>query len=96
MSDTRRLLSPSQVALLKAAEYIEEHGWCQRSIGAKGGPACVIGAVHFSGGKIAALNAVERVIGRPDLIRWNDEPGRTKAEVVKALRGAAFTAGGNP
>jgi hypothetical protein len=35
------------------------------------------------------FQAMTRVIGSPDLVGWNDTPGRTQAEVVAALKAAA-------
>jgi len=35
----------SSEVLNKAADYIEEHGWCQRKLGTKEGRACANGAM---------------------------------------------------
>ena len=87
--------------LLNAAEYIERHGWCQ-SRAFDGDRACMMGAIYaatggtFRGLTVGAvderyLNAVMRVLLiAPSPTRWNDEKGRTKQEVIDALRQAAY------
>lgn len=37
---------------------------------------------------------VQQAIGEPNIVAWNDRPGRTQAEVVAALRAAAKFAKG--
>ena len=88
--------------LLRAAEVLEEWDWCQGQ--ARDGDAfCVMGAIAFVTGEDfmngcildgsprfhAAADAFVRL--EPRGADWNDEPGRTKAEVVARLREAAET-----
>lgn len=72
--------------------------------GEEGGPRCIMGAIQSAGGygqlrELAAeffaevleldypINEYASPAVRP--IRWNDEPGRTKDEVVNTLLGLA-------
>lgn len=85
--------------LLKAASYIETHGWEQYSYGRAGGPACLRGAVIFSTDpenvalRRQALARVDATIGDGHFgvsMGWNDQRGRTAVEVVSKLRAVAF------
>jgi hypothetical protein len=101
-------LDPIQRLLLKAAEIVEQRGWCQRSFENLDGQVCALGAINlahhdcsgwgsrvFSGADLAvnaacrASQYVGRGIGYFTLANWNDTNGRTKEEVIAALRGAA-------
>lgn len=83
--------------LLKAAEIIEERGWCQGSynketgeVCAKGGLRKAVGWPHQDGeGYYGALDALYTLIGAGTILSWNDTPGRTKSDVITALRQAA-------
>ena len=85
-------MTPQEV-LLKAAEYIEEHGWCQHAFGEPDGRVCLEGAINrtaYNGSERDA--AVRRMIGHLNgqtPAFWNDMRGRTKEEVIAALREAA-------
>jgi hypothetical protein len=85
-------VTPREV-LLKAAEHIERYGWRQRSKGAPEAPCCVIGAMEVvtEDDRAAFDEARFALRGRVgwQLVAWNDAPGRTAAEVITALRGAA-------
>ena len=85
--------------LLHAADLLEEFGWCQGHIGSKElGYFCAVGALIAAGNDLGVtfLDFVRPVIesfGRPErdvdqwpLATWNDEPDRTKSEVVTKLR----------
>lgn len=89
--------SPTPVALdadgeilMRAAAYLERNGWLQERWGhEKNGPRCLLGA-------IAAVTETRYVSSRDrlgdgprTLIAWNNDPARTKAEVVSRLRAAA-------
>lgn len=88
--------------LLKAADYIEKYGWCQSVAFSPDGRACLLGGIYagcggFSRDKVLPDvppnydNAVSRVAKfAPDLGYWNDQPCRTKDEVVAVLRKAAY------
>jgi hypothetical protein len=85
--------------LLKAAAIIVDRGWQSRLMGVEtGGPYCLLGAFCVVGGGHAARwmeqtdrarDALRTHLRCDDLTRWNDTPGRTAAEVIAALRGAA-------
>lgn len=76
-------------------------GWRQGDLGTAYGPACMVGAVFFECVPLTAawqveqyrtaLEAVRTVLGLtlgegPDLLDWNDKPGRTIREVLEALQ----------
>ena len=78
-----------------AADLLEEFGWCQ-CVEAKGPDGKGLawddaGAVEFCG-RTALWRARRELrygneIDFGDLVKFNDTPGRTKAEVVARLRG---------
>ncbi len=83
------ITEPWRRVLLDAANYIEQHGWCQGAY--RGGSAvCPIRAIvtvdpfHEHG---ATLRMRKYVGGHVEA--WNDAPGRTQDEVVGALRACA-------
>jgi hypothetical protein len=90
--------------LLNAAEYIERHGWCQ-SRAFDGDRACMVGAIYAATGGIGRgarlegpnmrfLCSLMRVaLVAPNQAAWNDDPVRTKQEVIDALRQAAYLKG---
>lgn len=82
--------------LWNAADYIEKHGWCQNTIETAGGQVCAMGGIIAVGRSNlvdaqVAINRMTAHIGRR-IPFWNDEPGRTKGQVVAALRAAALAA----
>lgn len=86
-----------------AADLIERDGWCQRKYRGADGEHCVTDALMRAAGTKPgdtgsgaqldlysdACLAVYPFTGGWGLPSWNDTPGRTKAEVVAALRAAA-------
>lgn len=91
---------PASDLLRKAADKIERCGWCQGTAQTYYGSFCALGALehaqHAAGLHISVyFEAVSRLI---DLLRltqpasiatWNDTKGRTKEQVVSAMRDAA-------
>jgi hypothetical protein len=81
-------------ALLAAADYIDKNGWIQEYLGSDVGPVCALGGIYYANyGRTgiycdAAGRVMESVGGRLD--SWNDQPGRTKDEVVSKLRAVAL------
>lgn len=87
--------------LHRAADLLEEFGWCQYDVGGKDRGFCVMGAVMEAnrdyGRDYFQDHAVLGNLVWGDLPRdwggfpidWNNAPGRTKAEVVARLREAA-------
>ena len=95
-------LSPLDEAsklLLKAADLIEERGWCQNTYTSPKGRLCILGALKTAQGvefvgesNPTVLQASKRfgaVVGGRTY-QWNDVPGRTKEEVVAKLRAVAL------
>jgi hypothetical protein len=84
--------------LLDAADYIERHGWIQRTYKTNAGKVCATGAIVLSSPRgpdfpvpviINATARLKKYLGVDHIPVWNDTPGRTKDEIVAALRGAA-------
>lgn len=79
--------------LVDAAFYIEEHGWCQAAAISARGEVCIAQAMQMVSrsfeDRCAAHETLNRFIGQY-VVMWNDAPGRTKKEVVMALREAAL------
>jgi hypothetical protein len=89
-----------QQILLTAADLLEQHGWIQGHRRTNRG-RCVLGAIDFHWDQVNEVdkwNALTKILAHINLFTqdntwslaaWNDEPGRTKAEVITALRAAA-------
>jgi hypothetical protein len=84
--------------LLDAADYIERHGWCQKAYQNGLGNVCIIGALSQvvqwpddrQGRVIMEISPrLKKYLGATRVDNWNDALGRTKEQVVAALRGAA-------
>ncbi len=76
-----------ELTLHAAADYIERNGWCQRSF-RHGDRRCVAGAIKEVAGVYATpLLYLQARLGVQSITGWNDEPGRTTEEVLRALRG---------
>jgi hypothetical protein len=80
--------------LQQAADYLEQHGWIQGGHGNHGGPRCVEGAIlsvlgnHLYVSTAEAVHRLRLEVHTPlPLVRWNDQRGRSQAEVIAALRG---------
>jgi hypothetical protein len=87
--------TPTTEIILGAIERLERHGWCQgRSI--HGAERCVFGAIRGAAWSFggdwsgATCRRFERANGitQDEIAYWNDEPERTKEEVIEALRRA--------
>ena len=81
-----------------AADLIERDGWVQHQPRGEGGELCVVRALGDAiGGATpwrsdlydAATAALRETTGAFLMSAWQDQPGRTQAEVVAALRAAA-------
>lgn len=78
--------------LREAAKVIEKYGWHQNDYGNESQGFCAIGALSKAGPLAdidTAIRALQKHVRRLSIADWNDKPGRTKEEVLKALRGAA-------
>ena len=97
-------LEPWRRVLLDAAQYIREHGWCQNSVRTDDGRVCAIGAIGmaydaaFHNSRcceiaITAMNHLDATLARkghlPDIVKFNDAPGRTAEEVARAMEECA-------
>ncbi len=86
---------PWRKLLNDAADYIEEHGWCQGELRDEMGQVCILGAIASIPDpedwepRSVALKALRAITGSPFPDNWNDAPGRTKEEVIAAFRNAA-------
>ena len=85
----------ARAVLNEAADYIEAHGWCQHALKFRG-RVCLLGALQqadcYPGtGPVTAeaLWRLSQVTGAISLSAWNDAKGRTREQVVEALRRAA-------
>ncbi len=71
----------------RAADYLAAHGWTQNTMRDSDGRVCLTGALKFCDplpGDFPLARAVYDQLGRAE--KWNDERGRTDAEVLAALR----------
>jgi hypothetical protein len=97
------VLTDEQKCLLKAADLIEEHGHQKGCYGDAGIGHCVLGALHWAVGvqhpdtvqdhpivSLAIRNYLAPAINE-HAASWNDDPFRTKEEVVAKLRAVAFS-----
>lgn len=80
-----------------AAQYLRDHGWQQGTYGKPGGPTCMEGALQWGAGVNVWVYPIKR--DHPTLVflrqkhpptdifwyRWNDDPVRTKEEVIAKL-----------
>ena len=85
--------------LERAADYIDQHGWCQDEYADDSGRVCAAGAISaITEGsperfaplsmRLALSNAVED-LGFTGIADWNDALGRTQAEVTAKIREVA-------
>ena len=96
---TKLPLAVWQKMLLSMADYIETNGWCQY-IAFDGDKSCLVGAYIkikgwdfrlesiYNDDYIHPLQMLKTFLGQSPNI-WNDQPGRTKEEVILALRTCA-------
>lgn len=86
----------------KAAGYLEEYGWRQGEQGGWGASACLVGALVEATGHEWPLTAEARITAEDvlelgpmveselvPLAKWNDDPTRTKDEVINTLHALA-------
>ena len=90
--ERERVVTDADV-LNRAAELIEERGWCQHSYHGSGGTLCAEGAIFEAISEFGLPRYSHHVstwIDRPfapkSLPFWNDRPERTREEVVAKLR----------
>ncbi len=78
------------IVLGTAADLIERRGWCQYQF-TRGEQLCLVGAIAaaMEGAPHASVMAYfqkrQRIM---NAVHWNDRTGRTKEQVIAALRGS--------
>lgn len=86
---------PWRQHLLKAADYIEKYGWCQGKMQKTTGEVCALGALIIVNNHKTAVDSFtsaqheferRKRLKRSGITVWNDEPGRTKEQVIKSMR----------
>lgn len=80
-------MKPSEVALA-AKDVILDHGWVQGDFFGPNGEVCLSAAIRMVGwqeGDSLVHKAVRARTGLDAAFRWNDQPGRTKQEVLDLL-----------
>lgn len=97
-------LTQAQKDLLAAADYMDRHGHCQCSLTDDRGSVCFTGSLNavFTGNPKQSIDLKEKsrfvkaynlmsnyVEMRP--VEFNDVSGRTKNEMVQAMREAAYS-----
>jgi hypothetical protein len=96
VSTETKPLEPWQQLLLRAAEVIERDGWIQGHAFQHDG-VCMVGAIARAGRgqQWPAGTQYQKMLTAlfpstgGNMVRWNDTPGRTKQQVIDALRKAA-------
>jgi hypothetical protein len=85
-------LPDERQAALDVATYIEDHGWCQSRLRSVGGAVCIMGALHTVRDDQSFWPAYQFLYGffGGEPAYFNDAKGRTKDEIVAALRAAAL------
>lgn len=79
-----------------AADYLEQFGWKQGSVGYYGGPRCVVGSIASAEIILGKMpnNEPCRVIawaieqlhcGMQSVVFWNDAPGQTRSKITRTL-----------
>jgi hypothetical protein len=93
------ITEPWRQILLDAADLIEEKGWIQGTFYKRGEGYCIFGALTKVASKHdnsqshlrAAQHQLQRHKSRRSIMRWNDADGRSKEEVLTALRTVALS-----
>lgn len=88
MTYSAEYAEPIAVALDAAADYIDEHGWCQHTPNNEAGAVCIEGALCRVAGTWEARWLLVKDLGTAANV-WNDMPGREQWEVTELLRDTA-------
>src|SRR6516164_3781777 len=91
--------NPVSQLLWDAADLLERDGWCQREFEDAQGRYCLVGAINRALPLEVRQDLAEDLLEAAEMhmskfvgadpMRWNDRPGRTKEEVISALRRAS-------
>ena len=80
--------------LLNAAQYLETHDWCQGAMSFDG-KVCMFGAIKavncrgdYPEHDHEVCYRLRQIVGT-GAVYWNDAKGRTKRQVINALKAAA-------
>ena len=88
-------LTDVQQTYLAAADLLERDGWSWRRGRSSGGGRCLVVAITDAARSLVAAEAgmdyLREYLGRQP-VDWNDEPGRTKEDVINLLRNAVWSA----
>jgi hypothetical protein len=84
--------------LLRAADFMEQHGWCRNEYKNAKGNVCLWGAIALADGFVPtpvigghpAVTRMYKVIHTNCMINWNDSECKSKEEAVAKLREAAY------
>ncbi len=92
-------VKPWRRLLLDAADYIDQHGWCQDVWEDADGRVCVYWAMRRANRYTESVQDVARgkmegFLGQ-ELTSWNDAEGRTRDYVTTALRSCAVAGKGS-
>ncbi len=71
-------LSPTTQALIEGRRRIEA-GWCQKTMRTREGVCAVAAVSHCPD---AVTTTLQKALGRWNIAAWNDEPDRTKQDVL--------------
>ena len=98
MNTTQILAAASELLVTKGWTQGEsakdKDGYCVPSYSPRATCYCLIGAIEKvapSWDGLEARDALRRVLGVDNIVKWNDTPGRTKEEVLKAIDGAIMS-----
>ena len=76
---------------MKPSELIKKYGWIQHELGSEAMGYCIVGAVHASFKRKSLINRLHLLdsltcnLDIHSLSEWNDDPLRTKEEVIEFL-----------
>lgn len=89
-------MEPTAHALTKAKKLLERNGWRQHAVGQGREPRCIYGAILFVAPSQDTLNDCLDSVAKAiqtydpngpnlDIIVWNDQAGRTIADIFAVL-----------
>jgi len=85
--------------LMRAAAYIDEHGWCQHALATNAGAVCMVGALNSVGASREAWFRIQKHLGVSlpsgidgwPIAHFNDAETTTKEAVLDKLITAALS-----
>lgn len=76
--------------LLRAADYMQKHGWCVGGFENAKGEVCIFGAIMKTGGRYTDASWRLNCYLDEHSTSWNDIVCQSKEQAVAALRAAAY------